>query len=57
MEGTLPDILFYRTDDEYHSNVLPRVGRQECEVKWALRTLLQTKLVEVTEFQKSYLKS
>jgi len=28
----------------------------ECEVKWALRTLLQTKLVEVIEFQKSYLK-
>ena len=29
----------------------------ECEVKWALASLLQTKLVEVTEFQLSYFKS
>ena len=29
----------------------------ECEVKWALGTSLQTKLVEVMEFQWSYLKS
>ena len=29
----------------------------ECEVKWALGTSLQTKLVDVIEFQLSYLKS
>ena len=29
----------------------------ECEVKWALGTSLQTKLVEVMEFQLSYFKS
>ena len=29
----------------------------ECEVKWALKTSLQTKLVEVMEFQWSYFKS
>ena len=29
----------------------------EWEVKWALEALLQTKLVEVMEFQLSYLKS
>ena len=29
----------------------------ECEVKWALETSLQTKLVEVVEFQLSYFKS
>ena len=28
----------------------------ECEVKWALETLLRTKLVEVMEFQLSYFK-
>ena len=28
----------------------------ECEVKWALKASLQTKLVEVMEFQLSYLK-
>ena len=29
----------------------------ECEVKWALEASLQTKLVEVMEFQWSYFKS
>ena len=29
----------------------------ECEVKWALKASLRTKLVEVMEFQLSYLKS
>jgi len=29
----------------------------ECEVKWALGSILQTKLVEVMEFQLSYFKS
>ena len=29
----------------------------ECEVKWPLGALLQTKPVEVTEFQLSYFKS
>ena len=28
-----------------------------CEVKWALRSIIQTKLVEVMEFQLSYFKS
>ena len=29
----------------------------ECEVKWALESITQTKLVEVMEFQLSYFKS
>ena len=29
----------------------------ECEVKWALGSILQTKLLEVMEFQLSYFKS
>ena len=29
----------------------------ECEVKWALKASLRTKLVEVIEFQLSYFKS
>ena len=29
----------------------------ECEVKWALKASLRTKLVEVMEFQLSYFKS
>ena len=29
----------------------------ECEVKWALGSILQTKLVEEIEFQLSYFKS
>ena len=29
----------------------------ECEVKWALKTSLRTKLVEVMEFQLSYFKT
>ena len=30
---------------------------QECEVKWALEASLQTKLMQVMEFQLSYFKS
>ena len=33
------------------------LGNLECEVKWAWEALLQTKLVEVMEFQLSYFKS
>ena len=29
----------------------------KCEVKWALRSIIQTKLVEVMKFQLSYFKS
>ena len=29
----------------------------ECEVKWALESIIKTKLVEVMEFQLSYFKS
>ena len=55
MEGTFPDILLYRTDDYYHSNVLPRAGHHGVLSQVGLKNVT-TKLVEVTEFQKSYLK-
>ena len=32
-------------------------GILECEVKWALETSLETKVVEAMEFQLSYFKS
>ena len=35
------------------TNLLPDI--LECEVKWALGSILQTKLLEVMEFQLSYL--
>ena len=34
------------------TNLLPDI--LECEVKWALGSILQTKLLEVMEFQLSY---
>ena len=37
------------------TNLLPDI--LECEVKWALGSILQTKLLEVMEFQLSYFKS
>ena len=38
-----------------HTHLEPDI--LECEVKWALGSILQTKLVEVMEFQLSYFKS
>ena len=52
----------YKKDlhDPYnHDGVITRLEPDilECEVKWALDASLQTKLVEVMEFQLSYFKS
>ena len=52
----------YKTDlhDPYnHNGVITDLEPDilECEVKWALEASLQTKLVEVMEFQLSYFKS
>ena len=47
-------------DPDNHSGVITHLEPDilECEVKWALgSTTLQTKLVEVMEFQLSYFKS
>ena len=46
-------------DPDNHNGVIIHLEQDilECEVKWALGSILQTKLVEVTEFQLSYLKS
>ena len=46
-------------DPDNHDGVITHLEPDilECEVKWALGTSLQTKLVEVIEFQLSYLKS
>ena len=43
------------TDPDIHDDVITHLEPDilECEVKWAL----ETKLLEVTEFQLSYLKS
>ena len=41
--------------DDMITNLEPDI--LECEVKWALGTSLQTKLVVVMEFQQSYFKS
>ena len=48
-----------RHDADNHDGV---ITHQEpdilgCEVKWALRSIIQTKLVEVMKFQLSYFKS
>ena len=42
-----------------HNGVITRLEPDilECEVKWALRASLQTKLVAVIKFQLSYFKS
>ena len=44
-------------DPDNHNGVIthPEPDILECEVKWALETSLRTKLVEVMEFQWSYL--
>ena len=46
-------------DQENHHGVITHLEPDilECEVKWALKASLQTKLVEVMEFQLSYFKS
>ena len=46
-------------DSDNHDGVITCLEPDilECEVKWALGTSLQTKLVEVMEFQLSYFKS
>ena len=46
-------------DPNNHDGVIPHLEPDilECEVKWALERSLQTKLVEVMEFQLSYFKS
>ena len=38
-----------------HINLEPDI--LECEVKWALESILRTKLVEVMKFQLSFFKS
>ena len=46
-------------DPDNHDGVITHLEPDilECEVKWALERSLQTKLVEVMEFQLSYSKS
>ena len=46
-------------DPDNHDGVITYLEPDilECEVKWALGTSLQTKLVVVMEFQQSYFKS
>ena len=46
-------------DPDNHNGVVTHLEPDilECEVRWALETSLQIKLVEVIEFQLSYFKS
>ena len=46
-------------DPDNHDGVITHLEPDilECEVKWALESILQTKLVEVMAFQWSYFKS
>ena len=46
-------------DPDNHKGVITHLEPDilECKVKWALEASLQTKLVDVTEFQLSYFKS
>ena len=46
-------------DPDNHSGVITDLEPDilECEVKWALETSVQTKLVEAMEFHLSYFKS
>ena len=46
-------------DQDNHDGVITDLEPDilECEVKWALESIIQTKLVEVMEFQLSYFKS
>ena len=49
----------YLHNPDNHDGVITHLDPDilECEVKWALGSSLQTKLVEVMEFQLSYFKS
>ena len=62
--GTVPQYTeeLYKEDvhdQDNHDGVITHLEPDilECEVKWALGASLQTKLVEVMEFQLSYFKS
>ena len=46
-------------DPDNHNGVITHLEPDilECEVKWALGSILRTKLVEVMEFQLSFFKS
>ena len=46
-------------DPDNHDSVITHLEPDtlECEVKWALESIIKTKLVEVMEFQLSYFKS
>ena len=46
-------------DTDYHDGVITHLEPDilECELKWALGSILRTKLEEVMEFQLSYFKS
>ena len=46
-------------DPDNHDGVTTHLETDilKCEVRWALESIIQTKLVEVMEFQLSYLKS
>ena len=46
-------------DPDNHNGVITDLEPDilECEVKWALESITRTKLMEVMEFQWSYLKS
>ena len=46
-------------DPDNHKGVITHLEPDilECKVKWSLEASLQTKLVDVTEFQLSYFKS
>ena len=46
-------------DPDNHNGVITHLEPDilECEVRWALEASLRTKLVEVMEFQLSYIKS
>ena len=46
-------------DPDNHDGVITHLEPDilECEVKWVLGSILQTKLVEVIKFQLSYFKS
>ena len=46
-------------DQDNHNGVLTHLEPDilECEVKWALESIIRTELVEVMEFQLSYFRS
>ena len=46
-------------DPDNHNGVITHLEPDilECEVRWALESIIRTKLVEVMEFQLSYFKS